>query len=64
MKGPSDISDLLAGMKTKNVNITEQTKDNNSTISIQEMKELSDAKQVPRSKRRQKSDKNVVSLEL
>ena len=51
-------------MKTKNVNITEQTKDNNSTISIQEMKELSDAKQVPRSKRRQKSDKNVVSLEL
>ena len=64
MKGPSDISDLLAGMKTKSVNITEQTKDNNSTISIQEMKELSDAKQVPRSKRRQKSDKNVVSLEL
>jgi hypothetical protein len=64
MKGPSDINDLLSGIKPKNINVAHQNKDSNSTISIQELKEISDAKQVPRSKRRQKSDKNVVSLEL
>ena len=64
MKGPSDINDLLSGIKTKNINVTPQNKDSNSTISIQELKEMSNEKQVPRTKRRQKSDKNVVSLEL
>tara|TARA_Y100000768_G_C23983313_1_gene687181 strand:- start:572 stop:2050 length:1479 start_codon:yes stop_codon:yes gene_type:complete len=64
MKGPTDINDLLSGIKTKNITVAQPNKDNNSTISVQELKELSNAKQVPRSKRRQKSDKNVVSLEL
>jgi hypothetical protein len=64
MKGPTDIKDLLSGIKTKNIDISQQNKDNNSTISIQELKEMSEAKQAPRTKRRQKSDKNVVSLEL
>ena len=65
MRGPSDISDLLSGLKTKTVDIG-GTNDKNvsSTISIQDLKEISDAKQPSRSKRRQKSDKNVVSLEL
>ena len=65
MKGPSDISDLLSGLKTKTIDISapNETKDS-STISIQDLKEISNAKQPSRSKRRQKSDKNVVSLEL
>ncbi len=65
MKGPSDISDLLSGLKTKTIDIgASNDKKDSSTISIQDLKEISDAKQPSRSKRRQKSDKNVVSLEL
>tara|TARA_Y100001937_G_C7105968_1_gene325027 strand:- start:133 stop:1596 length:1464 start_codon:yes stop_codon:yes gene_type:complete len=65
MKGPSDISDLLSGLKTKTIDISAPNeKKDSSTISIQDLKEISDAKQPARSKRRQKSDKNVVSLEL
>lgn len=65
MKGPSDISDLLSGLKTKTIDISAPNeKQDSSTISIQDLKDLSDAKQPARSKRRQKSDKNVVSLEL
>lgn len=65
MKGPSDISDLLSGLKTKSINI-QQPNDakEGSTISIQDLKELSNAKQPSRSKRRQKSDKNIVSLDI
>ena len=65
MKGPSDISELLSGLKTKTIDIgaNNDIKDS-STISIQELKEISNAKQPSRSKRRQKSDRNVVSLEL
>jgi hypothetical protein len=65
MKGPSDISDLLSGLKTKTIDIgASNEKKDSSTISIQDLKEISDAKQPSRSKRRQKSDRNVVSLEL
>ena len=66
MKGPSNINDLLSGLKTKNINMTgaNETKKEKSTISIQELKEISDAKAPSRSKRRPKSEKNTVSLEL
>ena len=65
MKGPSDISDLLSGLKTKKIDIAANTENkDSSTISIQELKEISDAKQPTRVKRRQKSDKNVISLDL
>jgi len=65
MKGPSDISDLLSGLKTKSINIQQQNAaKEGSTISIQDLKELSNAKQPSRSKRRQKSDKNIVSLDI
>ena len=66
MKGPSNISDLLSGLKTKNININgaDSNKKEKSTISIQELKEISDAKVPTRSKRRPKSEKNTVSLEL
>ena len=65
MKGPSDISDLLSGLKTKSVNVSNTSNDaEGSTISIQELKELSNAAQPVRSKKRNKSDKNIISLDM
>ena len=95
MKGPSDISDILSGLKTKTINIQEapssssiqqnmnsNTRTNtnsnsisnsisninlndSSTISISDLKELqADGNMPKRSKRRQKSDKNTVSLDI
>jgi hypothetical protein len=77
MKGPADISDILSGLKTKTINIQEaapQQNNNNvnsislndsSTISISDLKELQSEGNMPkRSKRRQKSDKNTVSLDI
>jgi hypothetical protein len=61
MSGPSDISDLLSGLKTKNIDIK---KEKNSKISIQELKELADAKMPARSKKRPKSERNTISLDL
>lgn len=57
MRGPSDISDLLSGLKTKTINIQEQT---NSTISIGDLKDLDG--DIPKKSRRKKSDKNVINL--
>ena len=62
MKGPSDISEILSGLKTKQINI-QKSDNNSSTISIQELKELNDVK-MPRQKRKQKSDKNIISLDI
>lgn len=64
MNGPSDISQLLSGLKTKSIDINKQDKKDSSTISIEELKDISQSKPPSRTKRRQKSDKNVVSLEL
>jgi hypothetical protein len=66
MKGPSDINDILSGLKTKTVNIQEVNEDtnNNSTISISDLKDLQDGSVPKRSKRRPKSDKNTVSLDM
>ena len=61
MKGPNDISDILAGLKTKQINI--QDKKDDSTISIKELKELN-ANSISRPKRKQKSDKNTISLDI
>jgi hypothetical protein len=62
MNGPegNNISDLLSRMKVKQVNVD---KNESSTISVDELKELSNAK-IPKSKRKQKSDKNTVSLDI
>ena len=72
MKGPSDISDILSGLKTKTIEITPTKKDiivedvnNSSTISIDDLKSIQGEGNVPkRTRRRQKSDKNTVSLDL
>ena len=68
MKGPSDINDLLSNLKssTSNKTSTGVTVDDNSTVSISELKEMqSDIGSVPsKSKRRSKSDKNTISLDI
>jgi hypothetical protein len=69
MKGPSDITDILSGLKTKTINIQEaapsQSDGNSSTISISDLKDLQNDGNVPkRSKRRPTSNKNTVSLDI
>jgi len=67
MKGPSDISNILGGIKTKTVNIKNHNNDEGSTVSLSELKEMNDNIKMPQkstSNRRKKSDKNTVSLSL
>ena len=70
MKGPSDITDILSGLKTKTINIQEPVTNmgnmnDSSTISISELKELqSDGNMPKRSGRRKKSASNTVSLDI
>jgi hypothetical protein len=76
MKGPSDISDILSGLKTKTINIQEPQQNagqsgvgmntnDNSTISISDLKDLqADGNMPKKSKRRQKSANNTVSLDI
>ena len=68
MKGPSDISEILSGLKTKTINIQEQSISNtndSSTISISELKDLQGDGNIPKkSRRKPKSDKNTVSLDI
>lgn len=72
MKGPTDISEILSGLKTKTINIQEaspqtnnQNQNDSSTISISDLKDLQNDGNMPKkTKRRQKSDKNTVSLDI
>jgi len=76
MKGPSDISDILSGIKTKTINIQESRQystnsnsnsnnNDSSTISISDLKDLqSDGNLPKKSRRRQKSASNTVSLDI
>jgi len=67
MKGPSDITDILSGLKTKTINIQQPTQNanDNSTISINDLKDLqSDVNMPKRSGRRKKSASNTVSLDI
>ena len=63
MKGPSDINDLLSGLKSKTIELPKD-KNNDSTVSIGELKELENSNPPKKTKRRQKSDKNTVSLDI
>jgi len=75
MKGPNDINEILSGLKTKTINIQQSNSNTNinnglntnesSTISINDLKDLQSSNNIPkRTKRRQKSDKNTISLDL
>jgi len=63
MKGPTDINDILGGLKSKTINLSDPVKDDGSVISLSELKEMKgDLSAVPTKSRRRKSDKNSVSL--
>lgn len=68
MKGPSDITDILSGLKTKTINIQEtqtQPVNDSSTISISDLKDIQSQGNMPkRSGRRKKSASNTVSLDI
>jgi hypothetical protein len=65
MSGPknSDINNILSGLKTKNVDIRSDAKDNDSVVSISSIKDMSETI-LPKKTSRRKSDKNVVSLDI
>jgi hypothetical protein len=70
MKGPGDITDILSGLKTKTINIKEPSSNQNvnndsSTISISDLKDLQGDGNMPKkSRRKQKSSSNTVSLDI
>lgn len=71
MKGPSimpqsnqNIASLLSGLKTKQIDVNENKNNEASTISIEDLKDLMSGKIPTKSKRKQKSDKNIVSLDI
>jgi hypothetical protein len=62
MNGPSDISDILSGIKTKKVNISAA---NHETISVSELKELPVSSGIPqKSKRKPRSERNTINLNI
>lgn len=64
MKGPRDINDIISNMKTKSITIQPPKEDeNNSTISIKDLDDMNKLK-APKSKRRPRSEKNTVSLDI
>jgi Family of unknown function (DUF5767) len=58
MKGPTDISDILSGLKK-----TVTMDDEGSTVSVSELREMSADLKMPR-KSKKRSDKNSISLEV
>ncbi len=67
MRGPRDLGSILSGLKTRTIDVpptSTEAPDQSSTISVQELKEMSAANAPPRSKRRGGSTRNTVSLEL
>jgi hypothetical protein len=72
MKGPGDINDIMSGLKTKPKTvqihkekpIATMVVNDSSTISIQDLKEMSSANIPSRSKKRNKSTKTSVSLDI
>ena len=65
MKGPTDISNLLSGLKVNrtSLDIQNDNDENGSTISISELKEMQNDN-VPMRTKRRKSEKNTISLDI
>jgi hypothetical protein len=59
MKGPSDINDILSGLKPKTVQM-----DEGSTVSISELNEMKDGLNMAKRARRKKSDKTTINLDI
>ena len=67
MKDPENINDIIAGLKTKKINIQESKPDSDkkSTISLKDLQEIKASVGVTqRSKRKPRSERNTISLNL
>jgi hypothetical protein len=68
MRGPqnTDIDNILAGLKTRTVNIHESapTQEDDSMISISSLRDAQNATMPKRTRRKQRSDKNTISLDI
>lgn len=65
MTGPSDLNSILSGIKTKQINIQSQAQtNNNSTISVEELNELTNVNMPSKTKRKTNSKKNTVSIDI
>ena len=68
MRGPqtSDIDNILTGLKTRSVNIHEsaQSQEDDSMISITSLKDAQNNTMPKRARRKQRSDKNTISLDI
>jgi hypothetical protein len=68
MRGPqnSDIDNILAGLKTRSVNIHEsaQSQEDDSMISITSLKDAQNNTMPKRTRRKKRSDKNTISLDI
>jgi hypothetical protein len=67
MSGPknTDIDNILSGLKTKTVNIHENNNEDDSMVSISSLKDMQNTMMPKKTNRRKnKSDKNVVSLDI
>jgi hypothetical protein len=76
MKGPSDITSLLSGLKTKTVSVDPLSKSGSggggatagsgggSTISASDLNEMKNDNMPSKSKRKQKSDRTSISLDI
>ena len=70
MKGPqsSDIDSILAGLKTRSVNIHEaqpsRSADDDSVISISSLKDMKNTNLPKRSRQKNTSNKNTISLDI
>ena len=62
MKGPSNIDDILSGLKTKSINLKQEKEDDaRSVISVED---LGDLKPARRSRKKPVSERNTVSLDI
>jgi hypothetical protein len=72
MKGPSDITSLLSGLKTKTVSVDSGNKSagaaaagsGGSTISASDLNDMKNDNLPNKSKRKQKSDRTSISLDI
>ena len=62
MKGPSDIDNILSRLKSKKVDM-KKNKQNSSTISVEDLKEMSNVK-MPRKSSKKRSSRNTISLDI
>ena len=67
MKGPQnpDIDNILSGLKTRTVNIhSDPKRDDDSLMSISSLKDIQNNNMPKRNKRKNGSEKNIISLDL